>query len=70
MRTTPKNLQTDLGKEFYNKEFQSLMNSLNINNYSTFSSLKASVERLNRTLVNNVERIQFTGILQVAAFTT
>ena len=47
----PKNLQTDNGKEFYNKEFKSLMSNLKINHYSTFSSLKASVvERLNRTL--------------------
>ncbi|XP_071051479.1 uncharacterized protein [Onthophagus taurus] len=47
----PKNLQTDQGKEFYNKDFMSLMSKLKINHYSTFSSLKASiVERLNRTL--------------------
>lgn len=51
MKTLPKNLQTDLGKEFYNKEFQSLMKSSNINHYSTFSTLKASVvERVKRTI--------------------
>lgn len=33
MKTKPKNIQTDLGKEFYNKEFQSLMKSHNINHY-------------------------------------
>lgn len=51
MKSTPINLQSDLGKEFYNKQFQSLMNSHGINHYSTFSNLKASVvERVNRTL--------------------
>lgn len=49
----PKNLQTDLGKEFYNKEFKKLMDEYKINHYSTFSNLKASiVERVNRTLKN------------------
>lgn len=51
MKIKPKNLQTDLGKEFYNKEFESLIKSEGINHYSTFSILKASVvERVNRTL--------------------
>lgn len=53
MVDVPKNLQTDLGKEFYNKEFKLLMQSFDINHYSTFSNLKASiVERVNRTLKN------------------
>lgn len=47
----PKNLQTDWGKEFYNKDFSKLMKQYNINHYSTFSNKKASlVERVNRTL--------------------
>lgn len=47
----PKNLQTDHGKEFYNKIFADLMKKYDINHYSTFSTLKASiVERFNRTL--------------------
>lgn len=47
----PKNLQTDHGKEFYNKDFKILTGKFNINHYSTFSVMKASiVERLNRTL--------------------
>ena len=47
----PRNLQTDLGREFYNKPFGDLMSKLNINHYSSFSSLKASVvERFNRTI--------------------
>lgn len=47
----PNNLQTDLGKEFYNDEFHRLMKTKNINHYSTYSTKKASiVERLIRTL--------------------
>ena len=47
----PKNLQTDDGKEFFNKHFKNLMTKHNINHYSTYSSMKASiVERFNRTL--------------------
>lgn len=49
----PKNLQTDMGKEFYNKEFQNLMKKFGINHYSSYSNLKSSiVERCNRTLKN------------------
>jgi hypothetical protein len=51
VKPPPKNLQTDNGKEFFNTKFQSLMKKHKINNYSTFSSIKASiVERVNRTL--------------------
>ena len=47
----PKNLQTDKGKEFYNKDFKELMKKYNINHYSTYTNVKASVvERFNRTL--------------------
>jgi hypothetical protein len=47
----PQNLHTDDGTEFFNKTFKNLMNEYNINHYSTFSSLKASiVERFNRTI--------------------
>lgn len=47
----PRNLQTDQGKEFYNKLFGKLMKINNINHYSTYSNLKASiVERFNRTI--------------------
>lgn len=50
-RRIPKNLLTDDGKEFFNKQFQQLMRINNINHYSTYSVLKASiVERFNRTL--------------------
>lgn len=51
----PKNLQTDMGKEFYNTDVQRLVKKYNINHYSTYSVLKASVvERFNRTLKNNM----------------
>ena len=51
----PKNLQTDRGKEFYNADFQKLVKKLNINHYSTYSVIKASVvERFNRTLKNEM----------------
>ena len=54
-KRTPNNLQTDLGKEFYNKTFQSLMRAHAINHYSTYTHLKASiVERFNRTLKNKM----------------
>ena len=47
----PNNLQTDQGKEFFNKTFQNLMKQHNINHYHTFSNKKATiVERFNRTL--------------------
>lgn len=47
--------QTDLGKEFWNAQYKSLMDAYKIKHYSTFSNLKASVvERLNRTLKNKM----------------
>lgn len=48
---SPKNLQTDGGKEFYNQNFKKIVNEYGINHYSTFSVIKAGiVERVNRTL--------------------
>lgn len=47
----PKNLQTDLGTEFYNNRLKKLTQAYNINHYSTFSIKKASIaERFIRTL--------------------
>ena len=47
----PLRLQTDAGKEFYNRVFQSLMTRHNIHHFSTRGDTKASVvERFNRTL--------------------
>lgn len=46
-----KNLHTDEGKEFYNSSMKGLLEKFNINHYSTFSYMKASiVERLIRTI--------------------
>ncbi len=47
----PKFLQTDAGKEFYNRQFQNMLHEFGITLYSTHSVKKASViERFNRTL--------------------
>ena len=47
----PKNLNIDRGKEFYNTDFQKLMNTYKIKLYSTYSNLKASIcECFKRTL--------------------
>lgn len=55
VKVAPKNVQTDLGKEFYNVDFQRLMRQHAINHYSTYSSMKSSiVERCNRTLKNRM----------------
>lgn len=57
----PTNLQSDQGKEFYNRNFQALMREYNINHYSTYSTKKASiVERVIRTLKNNLYK-QFSA---------
>jgi len=62
-RGVPKNLQTDNGNEFYNKQFRELMKRYEINHYSTFSTIKASiVERFNRTLKELMRReFSFNG---------
>lgn len=52
---TPLNLQTDMGKEFYNDRFRKIVNMNSINHYSTYSVKKASiVERLIQTLKNKL----------------
>lgn len=57
LKTTPKNIQTDRGREFFCKEFDKLMKQYKIKHYSTFSNVKASiVERVNRTLKNKMWR--------------
>lgn len=68
----PLKLQTDIGKEFLNKSFQTLMTKYDIMHFTTASDLKASVvERFNRTLkrrmwkyftVNNTMR--YRNVLQ------
>ena len=47
----PRNIQTDLGKEFYNSHVDKLFKENNINHYTVHSQFKAAmVERFNRTL--------------------
>jgi hypothetical protein len=54
-KNQPKNIHSDMGKEFYNKDFKKLMEQHNINLYSTFTAMKASIcERWNRTLKNKM----------------
>lgn len=49
----PKNIQSDLGKEFYNSDFSALMKRFKINHYSSYSTMKSFIcERFNRTLKN------------------
>ena len=51
----PVNLQTDMGKEFYNDLFKKVMVTHKINHYSTYSIKKASiVERVIRTIKNKL----------------
>ena len=54
---TPRRLETDDGKEFYNKTFQALMKRKDIVHFSTFGDTKTSVvERFNRTLKERLYR--------------
>lgn len=54
-RKRPKNLHTDMGREFFNAPFQNLMRQYGIHHYNTFSTKKAAiVERFNRTLKNKM----------------
>jgi hypothetical protein len=53
-----KNLQTDQGSEFFNKNIKLLTKKYNINHYHTFTELKASiVERLNRTIKSKMYKL-------------
>jgi L-rhamnose mutarotase len=56
-KSTPRHIQTDLGKEFYNKSVQDLFVKHKINHYSVHSQFKAAlVERFNRTLRERLSR--------------
>ena len=55
--TTPKYIQTDLGKEFYNNKVKQLFDVYKIRHYSVHSQFKAAiVERFNRTLREKLNR--------------
>ena len=52
-----KYLQTDNGKEYYNRNVETLLKKYNVKHYSSYSEKKASiVERFNRTLKNKMYR--------------
>lgn len=54
----PKNLQTDLGTEFYNNELNNIFVKHNIRHYSTYSVKKASIaERVIRTLKSKMYKL-------------
>lgn len=53
-----KHLQTDNGKEYYNKQVRALLKKYGVNHYSTYTEMKASiVERFNRTLKTMMFRV-------------
>ena len=53
----PKNLQTDLGKEFYNSKVKEILKKNDINHYSVYSQFKSAiVERFNRTLRDRLKK--------------
>jgi hypothetical protein len=53
----PRCIQTDYGKEFYNKHVSSVMKEFNVKHYSVNSLYKAAlVERFNRTLRERLSR--------------
>ncbi|XP_076247935.1 uncharacterized protein LOC143187592 [Calliopsis andreniformis] len=54
----PKNFQTDQEKKFYNADVQRSLKKHNINQYSTYSVMKASIEeRFNRTLKHHIWKL-------------
>jgi len=53
----PVHLQSDCGKEFFNRHFQKLMKKYGINHYNTYSKTKAAMaERVIRTLKEKLEK--------------
>lgn len=61
-KVLPKNLQTDLGKEFYNIHLKEGLSKCSVYHYRTFSNIKTSiVEQDNRTIKQQImETIAFT----------
>jgi len=61
LKRSPKLLQVDNGKEFYNATFDALTEKHNIHKYSTYSTIKGCiVERFNKTLKGKMYR-EFTA---------
>lgn len=69
---TPRNLTTDQGKEFVNREFQAFLKQHDIRFYACVNDTKAAVvERFNRTIKSKMWRyftstssFRYTGVLQ------
>ena len=58
----PRQLQTDQGKEFYDRPFQQVLKKHAIHHFSTYGDTKASViERFNRTLKERLYRYLTTA---------
>ena len=54
----PKNLQTHLGKEFYNQLFANLLKKYGINHYSSYTIIKCAIaERVIRTIKQNIYKM-------------
>lgn len=54
----PKKLQTDAGKEFYDKQFRSLLESYEMTNFSTSTETKGSIgEHFKKTLKTRMWRL-------------
>lgn len=54
----PRHINSDMGREFYNRDFKNLMKKYRINHYSTYSIKKAAIcERLIRSLKTNLFKL-------------
>ncbi len=62
----PKKMQTDDGKEFYNKQVSAYFRSMGIIHFSTDQELKAQiVERFNRTLREKINRYKTANMTEL-----
>ena len=54
-KVVPNNLQTDNGKEYYNRLFTNLMTKYGVNHYSSYSNMKAAIaERAIKTIKQKI----------------
>ncbi|KAG5324087.1 YMD3 protein, partial [Pseudoatta argentina] len=60
-RRCPKNLQTDMGKEFYNADVQKILKKHDVNHYSTYSTLKTGYTPNWTTEVFTIVKVQRTN---------
>ena len=57
-----KNLQTDMGKEFYNADVQKILKKHDVNHYSMYSTLKASSGSIARSKTTCGRYLHLTAI--------